>query len=185
VNSIRNVVRFVAIANLLYFFVEFYFAIRLGSVSLFADSIDFLEDASVNILIFVALGWSLVARRYLSKFFAILLLVPVFSVAFSTVYEIRNPSAPSGVSLSMVGLGALVVNFTCAFFLAKFRKSQKSLVMAAYLSARNDAVANIAIITAGLITVFWISPIPDLIVGISIGLLNADAAIKVWRSTEH
>jgi Co/Zn/Cd efflux system component len=82
-------------------------------------------------------------------------------------------------------LGALVVNFTCAFFLAKFRKSQKSLVMAAYLSARNDAVANIAIITAGLITVFWISPIPDLIVGISIGLLNADAAIKVWHSTEH
>ena len=69
--------------------------------------------------------------------------------------------------------------------MAKFRKSQKSLVMAAYLSARNDAVANIAIITAGLITVFWISPIPDLIVGISIGLLNADAAIKVWRSTEH
>ncbi|NCU78408.1 MAG: cation transporter, partial [Actinobacteria bacterium] len=55
----------------------------------------------------------------------------------------------------------------------------------AYLSARNDALANIAVITAGVITMLWISPIPDLIVGISIGILNADAAVKVWRSTEH
>jgi Co/Zn/Cd efflux system component len=57
--------------------------------------------------------------------------------------------------------------------------------MAAYLSARNDALANFAIITAGVITVFWISPVPDLVAGISIGMLNADAALKVWRSTEH
>ena len=46
-NSIRNVVRVVAIANLAYFFVEFSFAVRIGSVSLFADSIDFLEDEQV------------------------------------------------------------------------------------------------------------------------------------------
>jgi Co/Zn/Cd efflux system component len=184
-NSIKDVVKFVAISNLIYFFIEFYFAVKLGSVSLFADSIDFLEDASVNILIFMALGWSLVARRNLSKFFAILLLIPVISVAVSTIYEIRNPSAPSGMSLSLVGLGALSVNVTCALLLAKFRKNQKSLVMAAYLSARNDAVANIAIISAGLVTLYWVSPIPDLIVGVSIGILNADAAIKVWRSTEH
>ena len=30
----------------------------IGSVSLFADSIDFLEDASVNLLIAAALAWS-------------------------------------------------------------------------------------------------------------------------------
>ena len=57
--------------------------------------------------------------------------------------------------------------------------------MAAYLSARNDALANLAIITAGVITLFWLSPIPDLVVGITIGMLNADAALKVWRSSEH
>jgi Co/Zn/Cd efflux system component len=57
--------------------------------------------------------------------------------------------------------------------------------MAAYLSARNDALANLAIITAGIVTAFWLSPVPDLVVGITIGMLNADAALKVWRSTEH
>ena len=185
VGTIRNVVRVVAIVNLAYFVLEFIVAIRIGSVSLFADSIDFLEDASVNILIFVALGWSLAARRRLSRFFALLLLVPAISVIISTIYKINNPTVPSGPTITAVALGAFVVNFTCAFLLAKFRENQQSLVMAAYLSARNDALANFAIITAGVITVFWISPVPDLVVGISIGMLNADAALKVWRSTEH
>ena len=185
VSSIRNVVRIVAIANLSYFALEFIFAIRIGSVSLFADSIDFLEEASVNILIFVALGWRLSARRRLSRFFALLLLVPAISVIITTIYKINNPTVPSGPAITTVAVGALIVNFTCAFLLAKFRENQQSLVMAAYLSARNDALANLAIITAGIVTAFWLSPVPDLVVGITIGMLNADAALKVWRSTEH
>jgi len=48
----------VASLNLAYFGVEFAVAVAIGSVSLFADSIDFLEDTSVNLLIAVALGWS-------------------------------------------------------------------------------------------------------------------------------
>jgi Co/Zn/Cd efflux system component len=60
--SLRRAVLLVALLNLSYFFVEFGAAISIGSVSLFADSIDFLEDTSVNILILLALGWSQQAR---------------------------------------------------------------------------------------------------------------------------
>ena len=56
--GLRNTVRIVALLNLGYFGVEFAVALGIGSVSLFADSIDFLEDASVNLLIAFALGWS-------------------------------------------------------------------------------------------------------------------------------
>ena len=59
--NLWRVIRLVAILNLAYFGIEFAVARAIGSVSLFADSIDFLEDASVNILILVALGW--VARK--------------------------------------------------------------------------------------------------------------------------
>jgi Co/Zn/Cd efflux system component len=38
--------------------VEFSVASVIGSVSLFADSIDFLEHASDNLLIAIAFGWS-------------------------------------------------------------------------------------------------------------------------------
>jgi Co/Zn/Cd efflux system component len=185
VDSIRKVVRFVAIANLSYFCVEFFFAQKIGSVSLFADSIDFLEDASVNILIFMVIGWSLAARARLSKFLALLLLVPVISVILSTIHKVNNPSVPDAISLTSVALGALIVNSVCALLLVKFRGAKQSLVLAAYLSARNDALANIAIIIAGVITMYWVSAIPDLLVGVAIGALNADAAYKVWKSTEH
>jgi hypothetical protein len=44
--------------NLAYSGVEFAVALAIGSVSLLADSIDFLEDAPVNLLIAFALGWT-------------------------------------------------------------------------------------------------------------------------------
>ena len=59
--ELRRVVRLVAILNLAYFGIEFAVGPAIGSVSLFADSVDFLEDATVNFLILMALGWH--ARR--------------------------------------------------------------------------------------------------------------------------
>src|SRR4051794_14914993 len=56
--ALRYTVGLVALLNLGYFGVEFAVAVVIGSVSLFADSIDFLEDAAVNGLILVALGWN-------------------------------------------------------------------------------------------------------------------------------
>src|SRR3546814_17186589 len=64
---LRHVVRWVALLNLAYFGVEFAVASRIGSVSLFADSVDFLEDALVNLLIFAALGWSVIHRARRSE----------------------------------------------------------------------------------------------------------------------
>ena len=55
--TLRRTVRLVALLNLAYFGVEFAVALAIGSVSLFADSVDFLEDTSINFLIFAALGW--------------------------------------------------------------------------------------------------------------------------------
>ena len=50
-SALRRVAWLVALLNVAYFGVEFAVALAIGSVSLFADSIDFLEDASVNCLI--------------------------------------------------------------------------------------------------------------------------------------
>ena len=47
----RRAALIVALANLAFFGIEFAVAIAIGSVSLFADSIDFLEDTAVNGLI--------------------------------------------------------------------------------------------------------------------------------------
>ena len=69
--------------------------------------------------------------------------------------------------------------------LARFRTHSGSLTRAAFLSARNDAVANIAIIGAGLLTAYTLSVWPDLIVGLAIAAMNAGAAREVWSAARE
>jgi len=76
--------------------------------------------------------------------------------------------------------GALAVNLSCAFILARHRHRSGSLSKAAFLSARNDAFANVAIIAAAALTAYVPSIWPDLVVGLGIAAINADAAREVW-----
>ncbi|HWT50691.1 MAG TPA: cation transporter, partial [Caulobacter sp.] len=78
--AFRSAVRLVALLNLAYFAVEMAVALRIGSVSLLADSADFFEDAAVNFLIFAALGWSASRRARVGGVLAAILLAP--AVAF-------------------------------------------------------------------------------------------------------
>ena len=182
---LRRAVTAVALANLAYFLVEFFVARNIGSVSLLADSIDFLEDASVNFLILVALGWSVRNRARVGMALAAILLVPAVTLLWTAWQKFGTPTPPEPWLLSTTGLGALIVNLSCAGLLAKFRHHSGSLTRAAFLSARNDAYANIAIILAGLVTLSWHSGWPDLVVGLGIAIMNADAAKEVWLAARN
>ena len=185
---LRRAVLTVALLNLGYGIVEFIVALRIGSVSLFADSVDFFEDTSVNLLIFLALAWSVKNRARLGMVLAGILLVPAAAALWTAVQKFLHPATPDAFALGVTGFGALLVNLSCAFILAKFRDHSGSLTRAAFLSARNDAYANLAIIAAGLVTAFlWPSVWPDLLVGIGVACLNADAAREVWQAAraEH
>jgi Co/Zn/Cd efflux system component len=183
-SELRRVV-VVALLNFGYFGIEFAVARTIGSVSLFADSIDFLEDASVNLLILIALGWTAKRRARLAMALAAILLVPGLATLWTAWEKFNLPIAPNPIPLSLAGLGALAINMSCAFMLARYRHHSGSLTKAAFLSARNDALANVAIIAAGLVTAFvWQSAWPDLIVGLAIAAMNADAAREVWSAAK-
>jgi Co/Zn/Cd efflux system component len=178
--ALRRVVKWVAALNLAYFFVEFAVAQFIGSVSLFADSIDFLEDASVNGLILLALGWSAPRRGAVGIVLAAILLLPGLATVWTAWQKFVLPVAPAPLALSVTGMGALVVNFSCALMLARVRHVGGSLSRAAFLSARNDVLANVGIIVAGGLTLLWVSAWPDLLVGVGIFLMNLDAAREVY-----
>ena len=186
-SGLRRTVIIVGVLNLAYFGVEFAVARAIGSVSLFADSIDFLEDAAVNFLIVVSLAWSATARARVGMVLAGILLVPGLATLWTAWDKFHVPIAPNPLPLTLAGSGALVVNVGCAFLLARFREHRGGLTRTAFLSARNDALANIAIIVAGFVTEVSPSAWPDLIVGLGIAVLNADAAHEVWQAArdEH
>ena len=180
-NGVRRTARVVAVLNIAYFGIEFAVALAIGSVSLFADSIDFLEDTAVNLLILVALNWSARNRARMGMLLSGVLLVPGAAALWTAWHKflIRVPPAP--LPLSLVGCGALAVNLSCAILLARYRQHSGSLTRAAFLSARNDVLANVAIIAAGLLTAYTRSVWPDLVVGLGIALLNADSAREIYQ----
>jgi Co/Zn/Cd efflux system component len=184
-STLRRVVILVAGLNLAYFGVEFAVATVIGSVSLFADSIDFLEDASVNLLIALALGWSAIGRARLGMALAGMLLIPGVATLWTAWGKFTTSVPPAPLPLSLAGLGALAINVSCAFMLARFRAHGGSLTRAAFLSARNDTVANVAIIAAGFVTAYTDSAWPDLIVGLGIAAMNADAAREIWTAARE
>ena len=178
----RGALRSVAALNLGYFGVEFTVAAAIGSVSLFADSIDFLEDTSLNILILIGLGWTLRRRAQLGMVLAGILIIPGVATAWTVFAKFMAPVPPDPVPLSLTGAGALAVNLACALILLKHRHVGGSLTRAAFLSARNDVLANVAIVAAGLVTAATLSAWPDIVVGLGIAAMNADAAREVWQA---
>lgn len=181
----RRIVLVVAGLNASYFFVEFVVALAAGSVALLADSVDFLEDTAVNLLIFVALGWPLARRSVIGKVMALVILGPAVLAGKEAIQRFSDPIVPQVLPLVLVSLGAIVVNGTSAWLLARVRHHGGSLGRAAFLSARNDVLVNLSIIVMGIVTGWTRSGWPDLVLGLLILLLAGGAAVEVWRLSEE
>ncbi|MDE2154446.1 MAG: cation transporter [Xanthomonadaceae bacterium] len=183
--ALRRAIALAALLNLGYFGIEFAVATAIRSVSLFADSVDFLEDTSVNLLVLLALGWSLRARARVGMGLAVVLLVPALAALWALWGKIQLPLPPAPLPLTLTGMGAMAINLGCALLLVRHRHHGGSLTRAAFLSARNDVFANIAIVLAGAVTASTHSVWPDVVVGAGIMLMNADAAGEVWRAARE
>ncbi len=177
---LRRVVLLVAGLNLAYFAVEVSVALAIGSVSLLADSVDFLEDTAVNLLIALALGWSLRRRALMGHAMAFVILVPAVVAAWQAVVKAFDPVPPDVTALVVTAGGAAVVNTVCALLLVRVRHHGGSLSGAAFLSARNDVVVNLAIIGMALVTARTGSGWPDIVLGCVIVAVSSRAAWEVW-----
>jgi Co/Zn/Cd efflux system component len=179
-HRLRRTVLVVAGLNLAYFVVELSVALAIGSVSLTADSVDFLEDAAINLLIALALGWTLARRAVVGHVLALVILLPALAAAWQAVTKAFDPSAPDVTALLVTAGGAAAVNAVCAALLVGVRRHGGSLGGAAYLAARNDVTVNLTIIAMALVTAWTGSGWPDIVLGAVIVVVNSRAAWEVW-----
>lgn len=175
----------VAALNLTYFFVEAGVALAAGSVALLADSVDFLEDTSINLLIALALGWPLARRAVAGKAMAAVILVPALVAGWQAVQRVGDPVAPDVGPVVLASLGAVVVNGVSAWLLLSWRRRGGSLSRAAFLSARNDVLVNLSVIAMAALTAATGSGMPDLVLGCAIIALALHAAHEVWEASEE
>ena len=100
-----------------------------------------------------------------------ILLVPGLATLWTALRKFAVPVPP--VPLSLADAGALAASLSCALMLARYLSHSGSLTRAAFLSVRNDTLANVAIVAAGLVTAYNHSVWPDLIVGLGIALIGS------------
>lgn len=180
----RKIVAWVAGLNLLGFFIELIVASIIGSAALFADAADFLEDFLINMLVLTALGWSVASRRKASFGLAGLILIPAVAAFGMAVWKILSGEPPEPLTLSATAVMAMLINLACAILLMNLRKADSALMRGAWLAARNDVLANLLILTAGVVTIFWFSVWPDVVMGIIIGVINLSAAKEVYEQAQ-
>lgn len=179
---LRRTLLIIAALNFAYFFVEFGVAIAISSVSLIADSVDFLEDAFVNTLIVIALGWSLKWRARVGKIMTAIICLPALVAGIQAIAKALNPIVPDPWALALTAGGAAVVNLACSLILMRVRHHGGSMTRGAFLIARNDVVVNVLIIACGFLTYWTASGWPDIILGVVIIVLNVSAAKEVWEA---
>ncbi len=182
VRALRTTVLTVALLNLAYMVVEIAVALSIRSVALVADSVDFFEDFAVNLLIFVALGWSLSRRARVGKVMAGIIVLPAVAALVMAVVKIGDPEPPEAGALLWTAVGAILVNLVCVGLLARYRADGGSLTTAAFLAARNDLIAGVVLIALAGATALTASGWADIVVGLLLVLLNGSAAKEVWEA---
>ncbi len=166
--------------NAIMFIVEFASGLAAGSVSLLADSLDMLGDATVY-------GFSLYAVAHGARQKALSALLKGWIMAgfglvvlAQALYKMFYPQAPVAEVIGGIGALALVANAVCLALLWRHRNEDINM-SSVWLCSRNDIIANVSVLVAAL-AVWWLgSAWPDIIVGVVIAILFLRSAVFVLR----
>jgi Co/Zn/Cd efflux system component len=145
--SYRRVLWLALGANLAMFAVELVASVWSGSTALAADAADFLGDSANYALSLgaLAIGGAWVSRVALLKGAA----MSVYGIVVLAYAGWRAwlGVAPEPITMGVVGLLALSVNFGVATLLYRFREGDANM-RSVWLCTRNDVIANILVLVA-------------------------------------
>jgi Co/Zn/Cd efflux system component len=170
------------VINCTMFVVEVLSGLRGGSVSLLADSLDFLGDAANYGISLAVLGMNLGVRARASRLKAATMLafgVWVLALAASHFFTGRVPSVPT---MGVVGACALLANGMVAALLFRYREGDSNM-RSVWLCSRNDVLGNIAVLLAALGVFGTGSAWPDLAVAAVISILASTSAVHILRQS--
>lgn len=174
----RRVLWIALLLNALMFVVELGASWRSGSVSLMADSIDFLGDAANYGLSLAVLGMGLATRAKAALVKAACMGAFGMYVVGRAAWGAHIGAPPEAVTMGAVGFLALLVNAGVALMLFGFRTGDSNM-RSVWICSRNDAIGNVAVMLAALGVFGTGSAWPDLVVAAIMGLLALTGAWSV------
>jgi Co/Zn/Cd efflux system component len=166
--------------NLAMFGVEVASGLSAQSVSLLADSLDFLGDAANYGVSLFVLGMALHWRARASLLKGATMAAFGLWVLFVTARHTFVGTVPDAPVMGVVGVVALMANATVAALLFRFRKGDSNMA-SVWICSRNDAIGNLAVLAAALGVFGAGAGWPDFIVGAVMAALALYGAGQIIR----
>lgn len=176
----RRILCIALLVNAAMFVVEIITGITANSVSLLADSLDFLGDAANYGISLWVLSMGVVARARASQLKAVTMSLFGIGVISAAIYHAIVDAVPSAPTMGIVGTIALAANIGVAILLYAYRDGDSNM-RSVWLCTRNDAIGNIAVLIAALGVFGTGSAWPDLIVAAIMASLALTAAWQVGK----
>ncbi len=176
----RKILWAALVVNLGMFGVEVIAGVRADSVSLLADSLDFLGDAANYGISLLVLGMSLTLRAKASLFKALSMLAFGVGVLIAAIWHLLSGQVPDAPTMGWVGSLALLANVGVAALLYTYREGDSNM-RSVWLCSRNDALGNIAVLFAALGVFGTGSAWPDLLVASIMAGLAVTSSYQVMR----
>jgi Co/Zn/Cd efflux system component len=159
-------------------------AVWSRSVALMADAVDFVEDSVVYALARAVGASEPEAVRRFGLAIAGLMMLPGLGALWQVWRHLASGATPHGGTIWAVSGLALAANLATAAIILAARRGPAPASLglrAAWLSSRNDALANVAMIGAGLAVVATGQGWPDLVVGLGVGVLHLSGGWQILR----
>jgi cation diffusion facilitator family transporter len=177
----RRVLWIALLLNLAMFGVEIVAGMWAGSVSLLADSLDFLGDSANYGISLWVLGLGLAIRARASLFKAFSMAAFGFWILGTALWHAYSGALPHAPTMGIIGILALCVNLAVAWLLWAYRDGDSNM-RSVWLCTRNDAIGNVAVLLAALGVFGTQTAWPDLAVGT---LMAALALTSAWQVIRH
>ena len=166
--------------NLAMFMVEMIAGFSARSVSLQADSLDFLGD-TVNYGVSLFVAGMMLRNRAIAAFgkgvtmglFGVWVLV-------SSVWKVFAGAPPEPVTMGVVGFIALAANAICFALLSAYRSGDSNM-RSVWLCSRNDLIGNCAVVAAALGVARTGAAWPDVGVAVIMPILALQGAAAVVK----
>ena len=175
-----KVLKWLLLINATMFFIELVTGWYAQSTGLIADSLDMFADAAVYGLAIFAVGRSVKMKlrtAHLSGWLQVILALGALS---EVLRRFIFGSEPASELMIGIGLIALIANISCLALIFN-KKDDGAHMQASWIFSANDVIANLGVILAGVLVAYTGSRLPDLLIGLIIGLIVLNGARRILR----
>jgi len=162
------------------FILELMIGMIAQSTALIADAMDMFADATVYAIALLAVGRAIVHKQNAARLSGILQIFLGLGVIVEVVHRMLIGSEPESMFMIGVGLVALTANSICLMLISRHREGEIHM-RASWIFSRNDVLANIGVILAGVLVAVLGNPLPDLIIGAIISTVVVSGGVRILR----